>query len=105
MPAMVKWLRAWLAGAVLVALSAAAFGQYPDKPVKIIVPFSAGGFTDSLARIVAQELTKRWGQPVLVENRAGAGGNIGAEVAAKSPPDGYTLFLATNTTHGINPTL
>jgi tripartite-type tricarboxylate transporter receptor subunit TctC len=89
----------------LALFAAHAGAQYPDKPVKIIVPFSAGGFTDSLARIVAQELQKKWGQPVIVDNRPGAGGNIGAEVAAKSPPDGYTFFLATNTTHGINPTL
>jgi tripartite-type tricarboxylate transporter receptor subunit TctC len=89
----------------LALFAAHAGAQYPDKPVKIIVPFSAGGFTDSLARIVAQELTKKWGHPVVVDNRPGAGGNIGAEVAAKSAPDGYTLFLATNTTHGINPTL
>jgi tripartite-type tricarboxylate transporter receptor subunit TctC len=93
--------------AIALALSFAsiASAQYPDKPVKIIVPFSAGGFTDSLARIVGQELGKKWGQAVVIENRAGAGGNIGAEVAAKAAPDGYTFFLATNTTHGINPTL
>jgi tripartite-type tricarboxylate transporter receptor subunit TctC len=97
-------------GGIALALSlagacAAARADYPDKPVKIIVPFSAGGFTDTLARIVGQKLGEMWKQPVIVENRAGAGGNIGAEVAAKSAPDGYTLFLATNTTHGINPTL
>jgi tripartite-type tricarboxylate transporter receptor subunit TctC len=103
--AALKGIRRVAAGVALAALSAAAFAQYPEKPVKIIVPFSAGGFTDSLARIVGQELGKKWGQAVIVENRVGAGGNIGAEVAAKSAPDGYTFFLATNTTHGINPTL
>jgi len=97
-------------GGIALALSlagacAAARADYPDRPVKIIVPFSAGGFTDTLARIVGQKLGEMWKQPVIVENRTGAGGNIGAEVAAKSAPDGYTLFLATNTTHGINPTL
>src|SRR5690606_24343804 len=91
-----------------VALSAAcvsASAQYPERPVKIVVPFAAGGFTDSLARIVGQELNKRWGKPVVIENRPGAGGNIGAEYVASSPADGYTLFVSTITTHGINPTL
>ncbi len=97
------WRRSGLALAAVVAFNAAA--QYPDKPVKIVVPFAAGGFTDSVARIVGQELQKKWGQPVVIDNRPGAGGNIGAEVVARSAPDGYTLFLATNTTHAINGTL
>ena len=89
----------------LAAISPFTFADYPDRAVKIIVPFAAGGFTDSVARIVAQELTKMWGQSVLVNNHLGAGGNIGATLVAKSPADGYTLLLATNTTHGTNPTL
>jgi tripartite-type tricarboxylate transporter receptor subunit TctC len=88
-----------------LAVAQPAAAQYPDKAVRMIVPFSAGGFTDSLARIVGQELQKKWGQPVVIDNRPGAGGNIAAEVAAKSPADGYTIFVGTNTTHAINQTL
>jgi len=66
---------------------------YPAKPVRIIVPFAPGGATDIVTRILAQKLTETWGQQVLADNRAGAGGNIGAEIAAKAPPDGYTLFM------------
>src|SRR5207253_1062347 len=67
---------------------------FPNKLVKIIVPFPAGGTADVLPRVVAEPLTARWGQSVIVENRAGAGGNIGAEVVAKSEPDGYTLLAS-----------
>jgi tripartite-type tricarboxylate transporter receptor subunit TctC len=87
------------------AAASIASAQYPDKPVKIIVPFSAGGFTDSLARIVGQKLQEKWGQAVVIENKPGAGGNIGAELAAKAAPDGYTLFIACTPTHGVNPAL
>ena len=81
--------------ALLLALAcSAAFAQgYPNKPVRIIVPFPAGGTTDIVTRIVAQKMTDAWGQAVIVENRTGAGGNIGGEAAAKSTPDGYTLFM------------
>ena len=80
---------------LLLALAcSAAFAQgYPNKPVRIIVPFPAGGTTDIVTRIVAQKMTDAWGQAVIVENRTGAGGNIGGEAAAKSTPDGYTLFM------------
>jgi len=67
--------------------------DYPAKPVRIIVPFAPGGATDIVTRLVAQKLTETWGQSVIVENRAGAGGNIGGEAAARSTPDGYTLFM------------
>jgi tripartite-type tricarboxylate transporter receptor subunit TctC len=73
-----------------------AIGQgqaYPTKPVRIIVPFAPGGATDIVTRILAQKLTEAWGQTIVVDNRAGAGGNIGAELAAKAPSDGYTLFM------------
>lgn len=79
---------------LLVFACSGAFAQgYPSKPVRIIVPFAPGGATDIVTRIVAQKLTELWGQSVIVENRAGAGGNIGGEAAATSTPDGYTLFM------------
>lgn len=81
-----------LCGAALVSASAAAQG-YPGKPVRIIVPFAPGGATDIVTRVVAQKLNELWGQQVVVDNRAGAGGNIGGELAARSAPDGYTLFM------------
>jgi len=83
-----------LAAATLAIVPALAGAQpWPNKPVKIIVPFVAGGATDVVARLLGQKLTEAWGQTVVIENRAGAGGNIGAEAAATAPPDGYTLFM------------
>jgi tripartite-type tricarboxylate transporter receptor subunit TctC len=82
-----------LAAAFGLALSASAHAQdYPTRPIKIIVPYPAGGSADLLPRIFAEKLGAKWGQPVVVENRPGAGGNVGAEVAYKAEPDGYTLF-------------
>lgn len=81
---------------------AVAQGQWPTKPVRIVVPFAAGGTTDILARAVAPELSKAFGQQFIVDNRAGAGGNVGADIVAKSPNDGYTLLMGTVGTHGIN---
>ena len=92
----------WIASAALMLIACAAHAQtastgsgqaYPAKPVRIIVPFPPGGATDIVTRIVAQKLNEIWGQTIVVDNRGGAGGNIGAEVAAKAPPDGYTLFM------------
>jgi tripartite-type tricarboxylate transporter receptor subunit TctC len=98
--------RLWTTG-VLAALMLAtpASAQFPTKPIHIIVPFPAGGSADIMARVVGQKMTETWGQPVVVDNRPGAGGNIAAELAAKSASDGYTLFLCTVGTHAIHQTL
>ena len=78
-----------------------AQSDYPNKPIRLIVPFPAGGSTDIVGRIVAQKLSERLGQTVIVENRAGAGGTIGADAAAKAPADGYTLSIGTTSTHAV----
>jgi len=95
--------------AALALAAAAPFGAYaqayPAKPITVIVPFAAGGTTDILARVIGQALNKELGQSVIVDNRAGAGGNIGAQLAAKAAPDGYTLFMGTVGTHAINQSL
>ncbi|PZQ02051.1 MAG: LacI family transcriptional regulator [Variovorax paradoxus] len=90
--------------ATLIAGPAAA-QAYPTKPITMIVPFSAGGTTDILARIVGQALSTELGQSVVIDNRAGAGGNIGGQLAARAPADGYTLFMGTVGTHAINEAL
>ena len=92
------------AAAALLPLAANA-QAYPSKPITIIVPFSAGGTTDILARVVGQALTAELGQSVIIDNRAGAGGNIGGQLAARSQADGYTLFMGTVGTHAINESL
>ena len=88
-----------------MVVSGATFAQapYPDKPLRLIVGFAPGGSTDIVGRIVAQRLSERLGQTVNVDNRAGAGGTLGADAAAKSAPDGYTLTLGTTSTHAIAP--
>lgn len=90
---------------LLASVPAAAQAAYPSKTITMIVPFSAGGTTDILARIVSQALTTELGQSVIVDNRAGAGGNIGGQAAARATADGYTLFMGTVGTHAINATL
>ena len=98
--------------AVAMAVSAAfawhsaarAQQAYPAKPIRLILPFPPGGSTDVVARLIGQKLTESWGQPVLIENRPGAGGNIAAETAARAAPDGYMLFQV-NVANAIGATL
>jgi tripartite-type tricarboxylate transporter receptor subunit TctC len=85
--------------------TAGAATTYPDKAIRIVSPFPAGGIADTFGREVARKLTEDWGQPVLVDNRTGAGGNIGADIVAKSPPDGYTLVIGNIGTHAVNVSL
>ncbi len=98
-------ITALLLAATALAPSVARAQAYPVKPVIIVNPFGAGGALDQLARNLAQKLSESLGQNVLVENRTGAGGNIGADYVAKSAPDGYTLVMGSSATHGINPSL
>jgi tripartite-type tricarboxylate transporter receptor subunit TctC len=88
-----------------IAMAPAAAQNYPAKPIRFIVPFPPGGGNDTLARLIGQKITASTAQQVIVDNRPGAGGTIGAEAAARAPADGYTMFLAGVATHGINPNL
>ena len=99
--------RVWrgLGACALALLLGTNVHAYPDKPLHLIVPFPAGGGADSLARLVMPRVAQALGQPIVIENRAGAGGNIGAEFVAQAAPDGYTLLYGTNGTHAINPSL
>lgn len=102
---MKRLLAAFLAStAALLATPGAAAGDYPDRPIRLIMPFSPGGPTDMVARVLAQHAGQRLGQTIIVENRAGANGIIGTGAVASAPPDGYTLLLAP-TSHTINPSL
>jgi len=103
---MMRNLQAWGLGAVFALFAFGAFGQpYPNRTIRLVVPFPAGGTTDILARAASQKLTESLGKPVVVDNRPGAGGNIGADMVAKSAPDGYTLLMGTVGTHAINASL
>ena len=89
-----------------LCLPVLAFGQaYPAKPIRLVVPFPAGGSLDVVARAIGQKLTDAWGQPVVIDNRPGAGGNIGADLVAKAAPDGYTILEGALSTHAVNVSL
>jgi tripartite-type tricarboxylate transporter receptor subunit TctC len=92
----------WVVGVVMLAAPVAAQDAYPNRPVRWVVPFPAGGPTDTLSRILAAKLSEQWGQSVVVENKGGASGAIGSDAVAKAAPDGYTLILGTQSTHGSN---
>ena len=98
-------LLAALAAALALLVAPAQAQQWPSRPIRLIAPYAAGGPVDISARLVAAQLPLALGQPVVVENRPGAGGNLGVEQAAKSAPDGYTLVMGAIATHAINPTL
>jgi tripartite-type tricarboxylate transporter receptor subunit TctC len=101
-PRQLCWLIGFVAACALTGPTAAQ--NYPNRPIRIVVPFAAGGAVDTVGRIVAAKMADHLGQPVIVENRTGAGGNIGADAVAKSAPDGYTLLLTTSG-HAITPAL
>jgi tripartite-type tricarboxylate transporter receptor subunit TctC len=101
-----NWLRVMCAVALAVGGWGLAQAQaYPNKPVRLIVPFPAGGATDLFARTLSQKISEKLGHTLVVENRPGAGGALGADLAAKANPDGYTLLLSTSSTHSIGPNL
>jgi tripartite-type tricarboxylate transporter receptor subunit TctC len=110
-----RWTRKFYLGsilgtALLTGLSAtsgltAQAQNYPSKPIRFVVPFTPGGSNDVLARVIGEKLSQAWKQPVVVENKPGAAGNIGAELVARSAPDGYTFLIAANNILAINPTL
>jgi len=99
--------RSLFAAAVATALSfgPALAQDFPTRAVTMVVPFAAGGSTDLVGRLIAEQMSKELGQPVVVENRGGAGGNLGANAVAKSQPDGYTILMGTVATHALNPAL
>ncbi|GAB3653030.1 Bug family tripartite tricarboxylate transporter substrate binding protein [Ramlibacter alkalitolerans] len=94
-----------LLGLALAFVAHAALAAYPERPITLIVPWAPGGSTDILARAIGEQLTKSMGQPVVVDNRAGASGNIGSAAVAKAKPDGYTLLIGSMSTHAMNPAL
>src|SRR3954453_3589357 len=99
-------LRVFMFAAAALAMTSMANAQtYPIKPIKLVVPFPAGGATDTTARLVAQRLQMGLGQPVIIENQGGAGGSIGARQVANAAPDGYTLMINSLSTFGTHPVL
>lgn len=100
-----RFLTKFFPALLCIAASIAHAQNYPNKPVRMVVPFPPGGTTDILARAVGQKLSEAWGQLVVIDNRPGAGGNIGTDIVAKSAPDGYTLLMGTVGTHSINQSL
>src|SRR5712671_7760160 len=106
-PFMRKTIALLIAAAMLplATLAAAQAPAYPDKPIRIVSPFPVGGIADTIAREIGKKLTEAWGQPVVIDNRTGAGGNIGADIVAKSAPDGYTLVIGNIGTHAVNVSL
>ncbi|MBS7778988.1 MAG: tripartite tricarboxylate transporter substrate binding protein [Comamonas sp.] len=94
-----------LCATALLAVAGAASANYPDKPITLIVPWAPGGSTDILARALGERMSKSLGQTVIVDNRAGASGNIGSNIVAKAKPDGYTLLVGSMSTHAMNPAL
>jgi tripartite-type tricarboxylate transporter receptor subunit TctC len=105
----IGWVFVRTLGATLAVLLSfplrAAEQAYPSKPIRLVVPFPAGGSLDVVARAIGQKLTEAWGQPVVIDNRPGAGGNIGADLVAKSAPDGYTILEGALSTHAVNVSL
>lgn len=99
------WIAAALSAGLAFAVAGSAQAAFPEKAIRVIVPFPAGGGTDAVARVLADRMSKELGQRVVVENRGGANGSIGASAVAKSAPDGYTLLMTTSTTHAANPSL
>ena len=99
---MLSLVRRLAAGAMILALAAGARADYPDRQIAFVVPFAAGSATDQLARALGIEVTRITKQPVIVDDKPGASGFIGAEVVKKAAPDGYTVFITTNTTHAAN---
>lgn len=94
-----------LLAVILLAIASVASAQYPSKPIKLVVPWPPGGAVDTIGRLIAQHISDPLGQPVLVDNRAGAAGAIGSDIVAKSVPDGYTLLMGSTTVISVNPAL
>ena len=101
---LVPWLVGFFLGACALPFSVAA-AEYPDRPIRVVVPFPAGGGADTLARIIMPRVAQVLGAPIAIDNRPGAGGNVGAAIVARAAPDGYTLLYGTNGTHAINQAL
>jgi tripartite-type tricarboxylate transporter receptor subunit TctC len=102
---MFKILRRALLTLAVAAVAQSAWADYPERPITLIVPWAPGGSTDILARAIGEQLTKSMGQTIVVDNRAGASGNIGSQMVAKAKPDGYTLLIGSMSTHAMNPAL